>query len=114
VRRLDGDTKERGFRYRDRGTMATTSRFHAIASAGRVQTSGFLAWLLWLAMHLYALAGFKNRVAVLANWIVAFLGGGRPQRAITAQQVLAREAIEAQAGAITAAVPAAKASASTT
>jgi NADH dehydrogenase len=52
-------------------------------------------------VHLYALTGFKNRVAVLANWFVAFLGRGRPQRVITAQQVFAREALEAQAAAIT-------------
>src|SRR5262249_52997829 len=109
VRRLHGDTMERPFRYWDRGTMATISRFHAIASIGRIKVSGFLGWLMWLAIHLYALTGFKNRIAVLANWGVAFLGRGRPQRAITAQQVFAREALETQEAAIAAAVPAAKA-----
>ena len=104
VRRLSGDKTQRPFRYRDRGTMATISRFHAIASIGPVQSSGFFAWLLWLAIHLYALTGFKNRIAVLANWLIAFLGRGRPQRVITAQQVFGREALEAEATAITAAV----------
>ena len=47
--------------------MATISRFHAIASVGRVRMSGFVAWLLWLAVHLVALTGFKNRIAVLFN-----------------------------------------------
>jgi NADH dehydrogenase len=105
VRRLGGDTTERPFRYRDLGTMATVSRFQAIATIGRLNVSGFAAWLLWLAVHLLWLAGFKNRVAVLANWVVAFLGRGRPQRAISYQQVFARQALEAQAAAITAAVP---------
>jgi len=100
IRRLAGDTTDRPFRYRDRGTMATISRFRAIASIGRVRAGGFFAWMLWLAVHLYALTGFKNRAAVLANWIVAFLGRGRPQRAITAQQVFAREALKEQAAAI--------------
>jgi len=104
VRRLGGDKTERPFRYRDRGTMATVSRFQAIAAIGRLRVSGFLGWLMWLAIHLYALAGFKNRIAVLANWIIAFLGRGRPQRVITAQQVFGREALEAEATAITAAV----------
>ena len=104
-RRLVGDTTDRPFRYRDRGTMATISRFRAIASIGRVRAAGFFAWLLWLAVHLYALTGFKNRIAVLANWIVAFLGRGRPQRAITAQQVFAREALKEQAAAIAADPP---------
>ena len=102
VRRLSGDTTQRPFKYHDRGTMATISRFHAIASIGRVQSSGSFTWLLWLGVHLYALTGFKNRIAVLANWLIAFLGRGRPQRVITAQQVFGREALEAEATAITA------------
>ena len=106
VRRLGGDTTERPFRYRDLGTMATISRFNAIASVGRIKVSGFAGWLMWLGVHLIALTGFKNRGAVLVNWIIAFLGRGRPQRAITAHQVFAREVFEAQAAAITAAVSA--------
>jgi len=47
------------------------------------------------------LAGFKNRLAVLANGVVAFLGRGRPQRVISAQQVFAREPLEAQPTATT-------------
>jgi NADH dehydrogenase len=55
---MDGDAGERPFRYRDGGTMATISRFHAIASVGRVRMSGFVAWLFWRAVHLVALTGF--------------------------------------------------------
>jgi NADH dehydrogenase len=106
VRRLGGDLTQQPFEYSDRGTMATISHFHAIAAIGLVDVSGFLGWLLWLAVHLFALTGFKNRVAVLANWIIAFLSRGRPQRAITKQQVFSREAFEMQATAITAAVSA--------
>ena len=65
VRRLRGDTSERPFRYRDKGTLATISRFRAVAAVGRIRASGFPAWVLWLAVHLIALTGFKNRVAVL-------------------------------------------------
>jgi NADH dehydrogenase len=91
IRRLDGDARERPFRYRDKGTMATVSRFHAIASVGRVRMSSFVAWVLWLAVHLVALTGFKNRIAVLFNWTIAFVGRGRPQRT-TQQCSLARSA----------------------
>jgi hypothetical protein len=94
--------------------MATISRFHAIASIGPIQSSGFVAWLLWLGVHLYALTGFKNRIAVLANWSIAFLGRGRPQRVITAQQVFGREALETGATAITSVVSVRPASTSTT
>ena len=57
-------------------------------------------------MHLYALTGFKNRAAVLFDWTVAFVGRGRPQRAITTQQVFARQVREAQAEVVTSAAAA--------
>ena len=80
--------------------MATISRFEAVASIGRLRVSGFVGWLLWLAVHLFALTGFKNRLAVLGTWTIAFIGRGRPQRAITTQQVFARQVSDAQAVAI--------------
>jgi NADH dehydrogenase len=55
-----------------------------------VRVTGLAGWLMWLLVHLAFLTGFKNRVAAVANWAVAFLGRGRPQRTITEQQVLAR------------------------
>jgi NADH dehydrogenase len=110
MRRLGGDTTERPFRYRDLGTISTISRFQAVATIGRFRVSGFVAWMLSLVVHLFWLAGFANRFAVLSNWIFVFLGRGRPQRAITAQQVFAREALERQAAAITAAASAPAAS----
>jgi NADH dehydrogenase len=78
------------FHYRDLGTMATISRFRAVATIGRLQLTGFVGWLMWLVVHLAFLTGFKNRVSAVANWAVAFLGRGRRQRTITKQQVLAR------------------------
>jgi NADH dehydrogenase len=93
VRRTRGDTSVQSFRYRDKGTMATVSRFQAIAKIGRLQITGFVAWMLWLGVHLFALTGFKNRMATLFSWTVAFVGGARPQRAITIQQVFARDAL---------------------
>ena len=80
--------------------MATISRFHAIASVGRLRMSDFVAWLLWLAVHLVALTGFEDRIAVLFNWTIAFVGRGRPQRAITTQQVFARQVGDARAAAV--------------
>jgi NADH:ubiquinone reductase (H+-translocating) len=78
------------FHYRDLGTMATIARFRAVVSIGRLQITGFIGWLMWLVVHVTFLTGFKNRLAALANWAVAFLGRGRRQRTITKQQVLAR------------------------
>jgi NADH:ubiquinone reductase (H+-translocating) len=78
------------FRYRDLGTMATISRFRAVATFGRLEVGGFAGWLMWLVVHLAFLTGFKNRISAVANWALAFLGRGRRQRTITKQQVLAR------------------------
>jgi NADH dehydrogenase len=105
VRRLGGDTTERPFRYHDLGVISTIARFQAVGTVGRLQLSGFVAWVLSLVVHLFWLAGFKNRFAAVANWTIAFLGRGRPQRAITAQQVLARAALEAQANAVASDAP---------
>jgi NADH dehydrogenase len=103
ARRLHGDTAERPFRYRDRGAMATISRFCAIGRLGPIRIWGFAGWVMWLVVHLFVLTGFKNRVAVLSSWTIAFLGRGRPQRAITAQQVFARQTLDAQPPILTAA-----------
>ena len=97
LRRMAGDTSPRPFRYRDRGTLATISRFRAVAAVGGVRASGFPAWLLWLAVHLVALTGFKNRLSVLFNWALAFLSDGRAQRVITKQQVFGRQMLAERA-----------------
>jgi NADH dehydrogenase len=90
TRRLRGTTDARPFKYRDLGTMATIARFRAVVFIGRVRVSGPIAWLMWLVVHLAFLTGFKNRLAAVANWAVAFLGRDRRQRTITEQQVFAR------------------------
>ena len=82
------------FKYLNLGDMATISRFQAVASLGPVKIAGFVGWLMWLFVHLAFLTGFKNRVATVFNWFIAFLGHGRPQRAITSQQIFARRALE--------------------
>lgn len=93
TRRLRGEPAGRPFRYHDKGSMATISRFRAIAKIGRVELSGVPAWVLWLVVHLLYLVGFKNRVTTLLHWTVSFLGRGRSERAATLQQVYARRAL---------------------
>ncbi len=90
VRRLRGEDTMREFGYYDLGTMATVSRFRAVAWLGPLRVGGAVAWLLWLVVHLAFLTGFKNRVATLVRWAIAFLGRGRPERTITERQVFAR------------------------
>ncbi len=94
MRRVAGQPPLPAFRYRDKGSMATISRFSAVVSIGRFQTSGFLAWLMWLGVHLVYIIGFKHRVTTLLHWVISFLGRGRAERVMTQQQVFARTAIQ--------------------
>jgi NADH dehydrogenase len=61
------------FRYRDKGNLATIGRSHAVAHLRRLRLSGFVAWLAWLAVHLWYLIGFQNRLVVLVRWSFSFL-----------------------------------------
>src|SRR5438067_1500820 len=56
------------FEYRDPGTMATIGRNAAVAELGRMRFRGFLAWVMWLVLHLVQLIGFRNRASVLLDW----------------------------------------------
>ena len=100
LRRLAGVTERRRFCYRDYGSMATISRFRALAVIGRLRFSGFAAWVMWLFVHLAALTGFKHRLSVFLNWTVGLLGGGRAERVITLQQVFGRHAMAAHTSAV--------------
>jgi NADH dehydrogenase len=93
VGRLEGTADDKSFSYFDKGNMATISRFSAIAEIGKIQLTGFIAWLAWLLIHIVYLIGFKNRVATLLHWTVSFIGNGRSERAVTTQQVYARMAM---------------------
>ncbi|GAC1441536.1 MAG: NAD(P)/FAD-dependent oxidoreductase [Mycobacteriales bacterium] len=93
-RQLAGRDPQKPFAYRDKGSMATVSRFHAVASIKSLRFAGFLAWLMWLALHLFYIVGFKSRVTTLLHWSVSFIGRGRSERTTTLQQVFARQALE--------------------
>jgi NADH dehydrogenase len=82
------------FKYLNKGSMATVSRFSAVCQVGKLEFGGFLAWLAWLGLHLYYLVGSRNRLVAVYSWFITFLGRGRSQMAITERWVFARRAIE--------------------
>jgi NADH dehydrogenase len=94
VRALRGRDQPRPFEYRDLGSLTSVSRSFAVAQRGRIRLSGWLAWLLWLVVHLAFLTGFKNRVSAVFHWAISFAGRGRAERTITLQQVRARRSLE--------------------
>jgi NADH dehydrogenase len=71
------------FRYRDKGNLATIGRARAVADLKVIRLSGWPAWVTWLAVHLWYLIGFQNRLLVLTRWAFSFLTHGRGARLIS-------------------------------
>lgn len=72
-----------GFVYWDKGMMATIGRSAAVAESNGMKFKGFVAWLMWLFVHLLFLIGFRNKVAVVIQWIYAYVRYRRGARIIT-------------------------------
>ncbi len=75
------------FRYRDPGSLATIGRNQAVARLGRFEFTGFVAWVLWLVVHLVYLIGFRSRLLVLINWAWDYFLYERAVRLITTEQL---------------------------
>ena len=71
------------FHYRDKGNLATIGRARAVADLRGLRVAGFLAWMIWLVVHLVYLIGFENRAVVIVRWAYNFFTHGRGGRLIT-------------------------------
>lgn len=84
------------FTYFDKGNMATIGRSKAVAQVGKLEFSGFTAWLAWLFVHLVFLIGFRNKIAVLIQWFYSYVNYRRGSRIITGlDQIFKRSGPEA-------------------
>jgi NADH:ubiquinone reductase (H+-translocating) len=90
VKGNDDPAVRKPFKYLNKGSMATISRYSAVAQVGKIEFGGFIAWLAWLVLHLYYLVGHRNRIAAMFSWMISFLGRTRGQMAITSQMIYAR------------------------
>lgn len=88
-----GNEPRENFRYVDKGSMATIGRSKAIAEAKGLKFTGFIAWLMWLFLHVFFLIGFRNRLAVLFEWFWAYLTRERSARLITGDADEMRDAM---------------------
>jgi NADH:ubiquinone reductase (H+-translocating) len=87
----DGTGVEKGFRYFDKGDMATIGRKAAVAKIEwpfKAHWSGFPAWITWLVVHIYFLIGFRNRWSVFRQWAYTYLFLNDGARLITGSQEL--------------------------
>lgn len=89
---LKGNQREK-FRYVDKGTMATIGRNKAIADIKGWKFKGFIAWMMWLFLHVFFLIGFRNRFIVLTEWFWAYLTRERSARLITGDAEELRDAL---------------------
>jgi NADH:ubiquinone reductase (H+-translocating) len=94
ARIIEGDLAgrpRRAFSYWDKGQLAVIGRGQAVADIWKLHFGGFLAWLIWIFVHIFFLIGFRNRVLVLLQWAWSYATYGRGARLIT-QELPARVA----------------------
>ncbi len=78
-----GKQPNKPFHYRDKGNLATVGRSYAIVDIGKIRLTGFIAWVIWLVVHIYYLIGFRNRLVALFQWAWTYLTYSRSARLIT-------------------------------
>jgi NADH dehydrogenase len=83
INHVEGKELNKPFHYRDKGNLATVGRSYAIVDLGKIRLTGFFAWLMWLAVHIYFLVGFRNRLVAIFQWAWEYLTYARGARLIT-------------------------------
>ncbi|RYE36981.1 MAG: NAD(P)/FAD-dependent oxidoreductase [Sphingobacteriaceae bacterium] len=70
------------FVYKDKGSMATIGRNKAVADLGKIHLKGFIAWLIWIFVHLMSLVGFTNRLIIFLSWASSYISYNGANRVI--------------------------------
>jgi NADH dehydrogenase len=74
------------FHYHNLGQLATVGRSRAIVEIFGLKLSGWIAWWVWLLVHIYRLSGFRNRIIVLIQWAWSFMTFSRGARLIVGKE----------------------------
>ena len=97
--RFEKGQEMKPFHYRNLGSMATVGRNRAVAEFSKVKMQGWLAWVMWLVVHLRSILGVRNKVVVLLNWIWNYFTYDQSMRMIVyarkAKEIRDREKVEA-------------------
>lgn len=95
LKRLEKGEELKPFRYKNLGTMATVGRNRAVAEFKEIRMHGFLAWVMWLVVHLRSILGVRNKIIVLFNWMWNYFSYSQSLRMIIyakkAKEVVERE-----------------------
>lgn len=82
ISRIIKGEKLQPFKYRDKGTMATIGRNKAVVDMGKLKFGGFLAWFIWMFIHLWYLIGFRNRTVTFLSWVYSYANYDKASRLI--------------------------------
>ncbi|MEJ5927319.1 NAD(P)/FAD-dependent oxidoreductase [Corynebacterium sp. H128] len=88
------NTERPKFEYFDKGSMATVARYSAVVKMGKIEATGLIGWLMWLAVHIMFLVGYRNRWTAAWAWGLNVLSPKRWQMTVTDQQRKARGFLE--------------------
>jgi NADH dehydrogenase len=85
IKRIFQNKELKPFRYKNRGSMATVGRNKAVVDLIGFKTQGFLAWLIWMFVHLISILGFKNKFFVFISWLWSYFSYDKSNRIIIAR-----------------------------
>ncbi len=95
--RIAGNKSSEPFSYRDKGQMATIGRNRAVAIISGYQFSGFVAWVIWGAVHIIPLVNFRNKLSVLFTWCWSYFSSSKNARLITGHSKFSGETVSDEA-----------------
>ncbi len=90
--RTEGRLEPEPFHYKSPPNLATVGRAFAVAEVGRMRIKGFIAWIVWLFVHILFLIDFKNRVVVMTQWAWRYFTFGKSARLILLHDISFSEA----------------------
>ena len=61
------------YEYIDRGSMATIGKYRAVVDLPKFKFQGFLAWYLWMFLHLMLILSVRNKIAIFFNWMWSYI-----------------------------------------
>ncbi len=85
IRRLINNQPMKPFRYKHQGSMATVGRNRAVVDLKTLKTQGFIAWLIWMFVHLISIIGFRNKFFVFLSWLWSYFSYDKSNRLIIAR-----------------------------
>jgi NADH dehydrogenase len=86
LKRILSNRPLKAFRYVDKGSLATIGRNLAVAEFSFIRFKGFIAWVIWMFVHLMSIVGVKNKMFIFLNWLWNYLTYDQSLRLIIRQK----------------------------